>query len=68
MPGKLIQRRAPLISTPTKKVRISSTKAIAKPMNATRRIVRGGSSDTPIMIASATGTAAIWRSAKCSGA
>ena len=67
-PGRLIQRRAPLISAPTRNVSATSAKAIANPTNATRRTVRGGSSDTPNMTASATGTVISWRSAKCSGA
>ncbi len=67
-PGRLIQRRAPLISIPITKVSAKSAVAIAKPMKAMRRINRGGSSDTPNMIASAIGTVTRWRSAKWSGA
>ncbi len=40
-PGRSIQRRAPLISTPTTKVSASSAIAIAKPTKATRRTARG---------------------------
>ncbi len=45
-PGRLSQRRAPLISTPTTKVKASSANAIAKPITAMRRMVRGGCSET----------------------
>ena len=45
-PGRLIQRRAPLISAPMTKVSASRASEIPKPINAIRRMVRGGCSET----------------------
>ena len=53
MPGNAIQRRAPLISTPITIVAAVSTNAIRQPTMATRRMLRGDSSDTPTTIAPA---------------
>ena len=44
--GSSIQRRAPLISTPTTKVSASSTSEMTKPITAMRRMSRGLCSDT----------------------
>ena len=57
-PGKLIQRRAPLISTPMTKVNASRTSEMPKPITAMRRIVRGGWSETANMRPSANGSIA----------
>ncbi len=65
-PGKLIQRRAPLISTPMTKVSASRTSEMPKPITAMRRMVRGGWSETANMRPSANGSIARWRRTKCS--
>ena len=57
-PGRLIQRRAPLISAPTRKVSAKSAMPMAKPITAIRRIVRGDCSDTTNITATATGSRA----------
>ena len=46
MPGKLSQRRAPLISAPLTNVSAVSTRAPAQPTSATRRTPRGDNNDT----------------------
>ena len=53
MPGSEIQRRAPLISTPTSMVAAVSASAMRQPMIARRRMPRGESSDTATTIAPA---------------
>ena len=55
MPGSEIQRRAPLISTPTTIVAAVSASAMTQPMIASRRMLRGESSDTATTIAPASG-------------
>ncbi len=45
-PGSEIQRRAPLISTPTTMVAAVSASAMTQPMIASRRMPRGDSSET----------------------
>ena len=45
-----IQRRAPLISTPITSVAAVSASAAKQPTIATRRMVRGDSSETPITV------------------
>ncbi len=57
-PGSSIQRRAPLISTPTTKVAASSTTEMMNPTAAMRRMVRGLCSETTNIIASAGGSTA----------
>ena len=46
MPGRLSQRRAPLISVPVTSVIAVSSRARAQPTRATRRTPRGVSSET----------------------
>src|SRR5260370_150115 len=55
-PGRLIQRRAPLISMPITKVRATSATAIRKPMTAMRRIVFGLCSEVTNISAMASGS------------
>ena len=57
-PGRLIQRRAPLISAPMRKVSASRASEIPKPIHAIRRMVRGGCSETTNMIPTASGSIA----------
>ena len=48
MPGRLIQRRAPLISTPFSSVSTVSIRATPQPRIARRRTLRGDSREMPI--------------------
>ena len=53
IPGRAIQRRAPLISTPATSVIAVRVSATTQPISAMRRTSRGDSSDTPTTMAPA---------------